>query len=218
MAIASELGQRKPGIVFAPALGKLAVEQERQREIPARMREVGPERKRLPVCINSGENIVSRLQGKAEIVPGDGMVGLERERRAIRGDGVGLAVGGGQRESQVVVELGLARLRGDGALEQRQCGGELAALIVDHAEKVLRQCVVRLACKHVAICRFGRRHIAGRAALMQRERLLQPLIGGSRCSNRSARGAVTMLVALAAAAWARVVPAGRWSGRGISGG
>src|SRR5216110_879240 len=82
VTIASELRQRKPGIVFAPALGKLAVEQERQREIPARMREVGPERKRLPVCINSGEDIVSRLQGKAEIVPGDGMVGLERERRA----------------------------------------------------------------------------------------------------------------------------------------
>src|SRR5438270_3905577 len=80
MLIAAELGQLEPGIVIAPALGELAVEEERQREIPARMREAGGDRERAPERVDGGANFVLCLQREPEIVPCGGVLGLERER------------------------------------------------------------------------------------------------------------------------------------------
>src|SRR6266567_9577870 len=144
MAIAAELGQLEPGIVIAPALGELTIEEERQREIPARMRKVGGDRERAPERVDGGANFVLRLQREPEIVPCGGVVGLERERGTIRGNRFVLTVRGGEHQPQIVVKFRLCGLYGDRALEQRQSSRDLAALVVDHAQEVQRERVARL--------------------------------------------------------------------------
>ena len=81
MAIAAEFGQLEAGVVFAPALGELTVEQQREREIPACVCEVGLERKRVPERVDGRADFVLRLQCETEIVPGDCVLGLSASVR-----------------------------------------------------------------------------------------------------------------------------------------
>ena len=49
------------------------------------------------------------------------------------------------------MELGLARLSRDRSCQEWQCALQILPLIVNHAEKMLRQRVLRLSLEHVAV-------------------------------------------------------------------
>ena len=103
------------------------------------------------------------------------------------------------------MKLGLFGLQRDRAFEQRQRGGGVAALVVNHAGEMLRQRIIRMLREHLAI--DGQRGI-GVASLVQQQRLLQALRGawrGGRRDGSAAGRTVTMLVALATAAGTRIV-------------
>ena len=152
-----------------------------------------------------------RLERETEIVPGDRVVGSERECTAIFRNGLAVAIRRGEREPEVVMEFGLGRLSRDGTLEQRHRRSELAALVVDDAEEMLSRCVVGLGRQDLAIGRLRCSKVFVRPALMARNRLREFFL--KRRRRRIRVRSMAMLVALAAAARARVVaPDGRSTG------
>ena len=169
-----------------------------------------------------------RLQCETEVVPCRRVVRLERQRTPVGGDRVLVAVEHGERESQVVVEFGLARDQCGGSLERWKRFRRAPALIQDDTEVVqrkrlfgvLRECgairalggvdvaaamrINPLLCQCRGSARGRRRRLHRRRWKRGRcGRRLRPRPRRARC--RSAQRAVALLVALAAAAGAGIV-------------
>src|SRR5437588_478160 len=100
MLIAAELGQLEPGIVIAPALGELTVEEERQREIPARMREVGGDRE--GVVRLDGQNVAVDGLCRSLVGTRAALVQSDRLLQAALGRGRGDCPGGARAVAMLV--------------------------------------------------------------------------------------------------------------------
>ena len=91
---------------------------------------------------NRTVDVVAGLQCQAHVVPRRGVVAVHMKRAPVAGDGLVGAIGGGERQPQVVVDFRIARRKGHRAFEQRQ--RVVQALALDHhdAEIVQRQRMV----------------------------------------------------------------------------
>ncbi len=208
-------------LVFAPALGVLTGDEQRQRQVPVRLREVRRHAQRLSERGSCLPQIVRGLQRQSQVVPRGGQIRLPRQRLPIVSDGLVCPVRGSERQSQVVVELRLLRNERYGTFEERQRLGNAVALIVDHAQvmqggRMIRRfrqrgAVVALGgCDFTALMRLHaacsqsvRRECGGGSGKRGRRRI---------CAHR----AVTLFVALAASARARVVAADAQAACGVA--
>ena len=176
--IPAELRNREPPIVLAPSFGELPMGEQRESEVPVRLREVGDQRKRAAKRGDRAGQIVHRLPRETEIVPRHRVIGLQRQRALVRGDRVARSIRGEERKAEIVVELRLLRNQRDGAIEQRQRIGGAVALIQDDAEVMQRMRMLRRDGERGAI--VGLRRIEA-AALMRVHRARDE---GIRCGRR----------------------------------
>ena len=126
------------------------------------------------------------------------MLRVELEGAPVGGYRIRVAQRRGQREAAVVVEFGLARDERRGAVEQRHRFVQALLLVQRHAQVVQSQRVLGRECQRLAVQALG---LGDVVAPMGVDALLGQRVG------RLGGSSVAVLVALAAAAGARVVAA-----------
>ena len=138
---------------------------------------------------------------------------LERERAPVFGDGLAVALQRHERQSAVVVVLGLVGCERDRAIEQRHRVGGAVALVEHDAQVVERARVVGRQAQRRAVVPFGGVEVVALVGFeaAPREDVRRDRVG-FRGGRRGRERAVALLVAQAAAAGARVVAA---DGRGL---
>src|SRR5439155_2815624 len=137
--VARQFGNPVAPFVFAPAFFEFLVREQREPEVPVRLRETGRERDCAAECGDRFGETVFRLQRKSEVAPGDRMSGPQREGALVCGNRFVVLAGGRERKTEVVVEFGLIRNCGCGRTQQRKRVGETLALVQHDAEVVCRR-------------------------------------------------------------------------------
>jgi hypothetical protein len=105
-------------------------------------------------ALGTGVLVAEVLKNRAQITPGQGVVGLEFNRPVVTQSSFFVVENFLLHESQVVMHFG-RRLHSDGALNKQCAGSRIAQLLRDHAQHVQGMCILRFELKDLLV------HLAG---------------------------------------------------------